>query len=608
MKKNNFVKRSKQLFKANAIFLKYVSRNYWPLYLLQIVSIILSGLSAALISKTSQAFIDQIVNWGDFQKAMQIIIFWMVYTVMMNILQHFVNTYSNYAYAKASVLVKKQMSQFLTNLNMSFYDIPENKNVMVRAIKYSEVGGAQLLNYLFSLITNCVAIISLLCVLTPFAWWIALFLVFLTIYKTAFEVLASNRQYTFQKEKTMLNRKVSYYGSILTNANQLLDINIYNAFGFFFGKFEKLQDESIHLSRKHNIEINIISVLATLSVVIQHVVLYAYIGNELLAGRVSVADFTMFFTAVNYFDLVLSNFRKSFSSYIPMTLEAQNYIEFVETPMEYKYLDVVDSKIRIDSIESIEFKNVYFKYPTKSECVIKNMSFIITSGETVSLVGQNGAGKTTLIKLILGLYRATEGQILINSCLIEDIDIRSYWQLCSTMFQQLNVYAMSAYENVTFDSTQSIYIDDILEQTGLMPVLTKEEDGIYTELSREFDPKGTNLSGGEKQKVAFARICHYDRQLLILDEPSSALDAQAENELFDFVEQMKRKNRERIVLFVSHKLSSSVSANKILFIQNGQLINVGNHDYLLNNCNEYKELFMLQARKYLKRGNENNEN
>ena len=348
--------------------------------------------------------------------------------------------------------------------------------------------------------------------------------------------------------------------------------------------------------------------LATLSVVIQHVVLYAYIGNELLAGRVSVADFTMFFTAVNYFDLVLSNFRKSFSSYIPMTLEAQNYIEFVETPMEYKYLDVVDSKIRIDSIESIEFKNVYFKYPTKSEYVIKNMSFIITSGETVSLVGQNGAGKTTLIKLILGLYRATEGQILINSCLIEDIDIRSYWQLCSTMFQQLNVYAMSAYENVTFDSTQSIYIDDILEQTGLMPVLTKEEDGIYTELSREFDPKGTNLSGGEKQKVAFARICHYDRQLLILDEPSSALDAQAENELFDFVEQMKRKNRERIVLFVSHKLSSSVSANKILFIQNGQLINVGNHDYLLNNCKEYKELFMLQARKYLKRGNENNEN
>lgn len=215
MKKNNFVKRSKQLFKANAIFLKYVSRNYWPLYLLQIVSIILSGLSAALISKTSQAFIDQIVNWGDFQKAMQIIIFWMVYTVMMNILQHFVNTYSSYAYAKASVLVKKQMSQFLTNLNMSFYDIPENKNVMVRAIKYSEVGGAQLLNYLFSLITNCVAIISLLCVLTPFAWWIALFLVFLTIYKTAFEVLASNRQYTFQKEKTMLNRKVSYYGSIM---------------------------------------------------------------------------------------------------------------------------------------------------------------------------------------------------------------------------------------------------------------------------------------------------------------------------------------------------------------------------------------------------------
>lgn len=608
MNKSNFIKRSKQLWKANASFLKYVSTHYWPLYLLQIVSIILSGFSAAIISKISQAFIDQIVSSGDFQKAMRIIIFWMFYTVMMNILQHFVNIYSGYAYAKAAVPVKKQMTQFLTNLNMSYHDISENKNVLVRAIQYSEVGGAQLLNYLFSLITNFVAMLSLLCVLTPFAWWIAVFLVFLTIYKTAFEVLVAKRQYAFRKEKTLLNRKVAYYGSILTNANHLLDINIYRAFDFFFGKFEKFQNESIYLNRRHNIEVNIISVLATLSVVIQHIVLYAYIGGELLADRVSVADFTMFFTAVNYFDLVLSNFRKSFSSYIPMTLEAQNYIEFLETPMEYKYLEGNDRKIRIDNIESIEFKNVYFKYPNKSEYVIKNMSFKIFLGDTVSLVGQNGAGKSTLIKLILGLYRATEGQILINSCLIENIDIWSYWQSCSTMFQQLNIYAMSAYENVTFDSTQSIYIDDILEDTGLMPVLAKEEDGMFTELSREFDPKGTNLSGGEKQKVAFARICYHDRQLLILDEPSSALDAQAENELFDFVERMKEEKQERIVIFVSHKLASSVSANKIFFIKNGQLINIGNHDYLMNHCNEYKELFMMQARKYFKRGNENNEN
>ena len=605
MKNGNFFKRSKYLWKANTPFLKYVSIHYWPIYILQIASILLSGFSAALVSKTSQAFIDQITVFGNLKKAMQCIVFWMIYTVIMHILQHLANIYSNYAYAKAAVLVKKRMSQFLTNLNMSYYDIPENKNILVRAIKYSETGGAQLFNYLFSLITNFVAILSLLYILTPFAWWVVLFLILLTIYKTAIEVLVAKKQYVFQKEKTLLNRKVSYFGSILSNANQILDINIYDAFDFLFGKFKKHQDESIYLNRKHSIEINFLNVLAVLSIVIQHIVLYAYIGNELFRGKVSVADFTMFFTAVNYFNAVLSNFRKAFSSYVPMKLEAQNYIEFLETPATYKYfIDGTAKRVQINHIESIEFKNVYFKYPQKTEYVISDMSFSIDPGESISLVGQNGAGKTTLIKLMLGLYHATEGQILINSHPMDTIDLKSYWRSCSIMFQQFNIYAMSAYENITFNDDHSILIDDILDQSGLSSVLAKEEKGVFTELSRDFDSKGTNLSGGEKQKVAFARICYYNRQFLILDEPSSALDAKAEGELFTFVEQLRERDKSRIVLFVSHKLSSSVCANKILFIAKGALVNMGTHEYLMENCNEYKELFMMQAEKYIKRSDE----
>ncbi len=586
---------------ANAPFLKYVSTHHWLLYILQIVSILISGFSAALVSKTSQVFINQIVVSGNFQKAMSVIIFWMFYTVVMHILQHAVNIYSNYAYDKGSVLVKKRMSTVLTNLNMSFYDIPENKNILTRAIKYAENGGPRLLNYLFSLVTNIVAILSLLYILTPFAWWIVVFLLFLTIYKTIIEVLVAKKQYVFQKEKTLLNRKVSYFGSVLSNANQILDINLYDAFDFFFSKFKANKNESIYLDRKHNIEINFLNILAVLSVVIQHIVLYAYIGNELLLGRVSIADFTMFFTAVNYFNSVLSNFRKAFSSYIPMTLEAQNYIDFLETPSVYKYVDKADKKIQINCIKSIEFKNVYFKYPQKSEFVINDMSFLIAPGETISLAGQNGAGKTTLIKLMLGLYRATEGQILINACPIEDIDIKSYWQCCGTIFQQFNIYSMSAYENITFDDTKATDIDDVVEQCGLTSIFEKEEDGIYTELSRDFNPKGTRLSGGERQKIAIARICYFNRQFLILDEPSSALDAKAEHELFDFIEQIQKKESSRIVLFVSHKLSSSVRANKILFIMNGNLIGMGNHDCLMESCSEYRELFMLQAEKYIKR-------
>lgn len=599
MKINNFIHKSKQLWEANHFFVRHVSIHYWPLYLLQFSSIIISGFSASIVSKISQSFIDQIIIFSNFQKAMQLIFFWMAYTVIMHLLQHFTSVYSNYAYAKTHIFIKEKIAVFLSSLNMSFYDVPENKNVLARAIKYSETGGPQLLNYFFSLTTNVVAILSLLYVLTPFSWWIIIFLVVLTVYKATIETIVAKKNYSFQKEKTLLNRKVSYFSSILLNANYILDINIYNAFDFFFGKFKSLQDESIHLNTNHSIKVNLFSVLATLSIVVQHVILYAYIGNELLCGRVTVADFTLFFTAVNYFNAVLSNFRKSFSSYVPMTLEAQNYIEFLKTSNLYKYTNESREKIWIEHINSIEFKNVYFKYTEKSEYVIKNISFCIAPGEMVSLVGQNGAGKTTLIKLILGLYRATEGQILINSHPIEDINIKSYWNSCSILFQQFNIYSMSAYENITFDSTNSICLDYILDQCGLSDFFSKKERGLKTELSRDFDSTGTNLSGGEKQKVAFARTYHYDRQFLILDEPSSALDAKSENELFDFAERVQSKDNNRITLFVSHKLSSSLRAGKIIVISNGNLVEIGNHEYLMNNCNEYKTMFTLQAEKYI---------
>lgn len=599
MKVCNFIKESKYLWKANAPFLKYISKHHWLIYILQTITILISGFSAAIVSKTSQIFIEQITIGKDFKKAMECIVFWMVYTVIVNILQHIVNIYTTYACAKGAVFVKESTLQFLTNLNMSYYDNPENKNVLVRAIKYAETGGTQLLNYLFSIVVNLVSIISLLYILTPFAWWVVLFLIILTIYKGAIEVIIAKKQHIFQKEKTLLNRKVTYFGSVLSNTNQILDINIYNAFNFFFNKYHTVQDESILLNKNHGIKIGFLNVVSLLSVVIQHTVLYAYIGLELLNGMVSVAEFTMFFTAVNYFNVILSHFRKALSSYVPMMLEAQNYIEFLETPDSYKYITSnTDAQIKIDCIESIEFKNVGFKYPLKKDYAINNLSFLIKSGESISLVGQNGAGKTTIIKLILGLYRATEGQILINSYPISKVDIRSYWRSCSTMFQQFNIYAISAHENITFGDTQSDLIDDFFRPNGLLAFLSKEAKGKDTELSRDFDSSGTNLSAGEKQKVAFARICYHDRQVLILDEPSSALDAKSENNLFDFVSQMREKNANRIVLFVSHKLSSSVLADKILFVEKGKLVAEGSHDYLMVHCEKYREIYKLQADKY----------
>ena len=603
MKSNGFLHRTKDLIQSNKIFASIVVKKYWPLFIMQTLTILLSGLSAALISKTSKLFLESIIFDKSLTRAMSFIIFWMCYMLVMNAMQHFTTTYTNFAYAKAQIKVKESIYKRISNLKLSYFDVPKNRDVLTRAIQYSENGGPQLFNYLFSLLTNIVAIVSILYVLTPFAWWITVFLIGLTIYKTIIEIYISKKNFRFQKEKTLLNRKIAYFGGLFSNPSTILDMNIFNAFSYFFAKYKNEQDKSICLNKNHGVKVNLCNLLALLSVIAQNIILYFYIGSGLIKGLFTIADFTMFFTAVNSFNTILTNFRKSVSQFVPMTLEAQNYMDFLKVPVEDQYVlgtpMPIEKRTELHEIDTIEFRHVSFRYPLKNNYVLRDVSFTIHKGQIVSIVGLNGAGKTTLIKLLLGLYTPTEGDILINNMLLSSINILSLWQCCGTLFQNFNIYSLPVYENITFEDSYKNDIDSILEETGLKTLFDQQEMGIHTELSRNFDSHGIALSGGEKQKVAFARLRFHGRSLLVLDEPSSALDAKSENDLFQLIDCLHTNFPDGIVLFVSHRLSSSTRANKILFIQNGTILNSGDHLYMMGNSPEYKNLFLMQAEKYL---------
>lgn len=162
MKNDCLIKRTKVLIQSNRIFASVIVRKYWPLFIMQTLTILLSGLSAALISKTSKLFLERILFDKSLTKAMYVIVFWMFYMLVMNAMQHFTTTYTNYAYAKAQIIVKESLYKKITNLKLSYFDVPKNRDVLTRAIQYSDNGGPQLLNYLFSLLTNIVAIVSIL--------------------------------------------------------------------------------------------------------------------------------------------------------------------------------------------------------------------------------------------------------------------------------------------------------------------------------------------------------------------------------------------------------------------------------------------------------------
>ncbi|MBR6360895.1 MAG: ABC transporter ATP-binding protein, partial [Clostridia bacterium] len=244
--------------------------------------------------------------------------------------------------------------------------------------------------------------------------------------------------------------------------------------------------------------------------------------------------------------------------------------------------------------ETIEIKNLSFTYPGSDHPVLKNINLTIKPYEKVALVGYNGAGKTTLTNLIMHLYEATEGDILIGGKNIRDVSPESHRNRFSAVFQDFQTYACTIGENVALDvGPDPARVEAALKHSGFSKPLSK---GVDTEILREFDDNGTILSGGESQKMAVARAFYKECPYAILDEPSANLDPVAEYELNNA---MLEAAESKTVIFISHRLSTTVNADRIYVMADGEIIESGSHSELMKKNGTYAYMFNLQAEKYI---------
>ena len=273
---------------------------------------------------------------------------------------------------------------------------------------------------------------------------------------------------------------------------------------------------------------------------------------------------------------------------------------------------------KVPEFETLEFKNVSFSYkfeflpkyrfhgkdyePPKANentDALKNVNLKFRKGEKIAIVGYNGAGKTTLIKLIMRLYDPTEGEILYNGINVKEFDVAEYRKKIGAVFQDYKMFATSIAENVmNGEYSEEKDLDTVykaLEMSDFSEKLNTLEEGVNTHLTREFNDKGTNLSGGEAQKVAIARVFAQKCDLMILDEPSSALDPIAEYKLN---RAMTEKTKNKTVIFISHRLSTTRMADRIYMFAKGCIIEHGSHTELMEKNGKYAEMFNLQAKKY----------
>ena len=382
-----------------------------------------------------------------------------------------------------------------------------------------------------------------------------------------------------------------YYEKKYAAEVRLFDIN-----SIMFDKQVEAVDNMEKISLKYRKKSAFYSFLMKSSYsILAGIVAYLYVVFKVKLGNVSdVSSYVAMITAMSF---STNQLKQAVENRIFLSNESKlfrNLEEFLK-----KNTQKEKDKIKIEEIESIELNNVSFIYPGAKKETIKNVTFKWNKGEKLAIVGYNGAGKTTLIKLIMGLYPPTDGKILVNGIDLAEVDEDSYRERFGTVFQDLQVFAMPLIENVLmrrpageedYKKAEKALINAQFDvnHKGLI-------NGLDTVVSREFDESGFVPSGGQAQKIAIARVFAAEPDMVILDEPSSALDPLAEYNMYN---NMMKLSEGRGVIFISHRLSSARMADEIYLMKDGEVVESGTHEELIANQSFYHEMFTLQAENY----------
>lgn len=395
-------------------------------------------------------------------------------------------------------------------------------------------------------------------------------------------------------------RKMTYLESTSKNFDFAKDIRLFNMSKIFAKQFGDVNDNFNALNKTHHNRWVWCNVSIELVLMIQKVLMYAWLVYNVIYGNYQISDFVLYVGLVSTFHDSVGYVNWIYSSIRGNCLMINDYRNFMDWEEDKENASENDGHITDINLDKYEFKfeNVSFKYPGHDNYVLKNVNLTINSGTKLAVVGVNGAGKTTFIKLIMKLYEPDEGRILLNGVDIKEYNREEYFKIFSPVFQNVECFAMPVYQNVSFaeeENTDMDKVNAVLEQSGLKAKLDSYEKGVHTNLLKIFDKEGIDLSGGEKQRLAMARALYKGGKVVILDEPTAALDALAEDKMYREFEKMIQG---KTAIFISHRLGSTRFCDKIAMFEDGMVVEEGTHDELMARNGKYAYMFQIQSQYY----------
>lgn len=395
-------------------------------------------------------------------------------------------------------------------------------------------------------------------------------------------------------------RKMNYLESTTKNFDFAKDIRLFNMSNAFFNQLSGVNETYKELNRKHHNRMVLWEVSLGSVLIVQKILMYTWLVYNVVTGAYQISDFVLYVGLVSTFHASVGYVNWIYSDMRTNSLMINDYRNFVDWKEDRETADEKDGHITEINLDKFEFRfeNVSFKYPGHDNYVLKNVNLTIKNGVKLAVVGVNGAGKTTFIKLMMKLYEPSEGRILLNDVDIKEYNREEYFKLFSPVFQNVECFAMPIYQNISFaeeDKTDMNKISEVLEQSGLSEKINSYEKGIHTNLLKIFDKEGIDLSGGEKQRLAMARALYKDGKVIILDEPTAALDALAEDRMYREFENMIQG---KTAVFISHRLGSTRFCDKIAMFEDGTIVEEGTHEELMAKNGKYAYMFGIQSQYY----------
>ena len=447
----------------------------------------------------------------------------------------------------------------------------------------------------FNIISEIITIVTTVAIVSAYKWWIGIITVLLLIPSVVYDQRYNKIRYQLNKEQIRDNRKMGYAEGVFFDNGTQFEIKLNDIGNYFIEKYTSIWKKLFKINRKADISHIIRSSFFGLINIFSEVMVLFVSVNDVASGSMLIGDLQYNISMVSR---LRSQASKLFTDVNSLMLNNERINELQEFMSICPEIEKSGTLIPKDN-PKIEFSHVYFKYYNTDRYVLNDCSFVIESGEKIGLIGLNGAGKSTIIKLMFRFYDPESGEIKLDGINIKEYDVYAVRRVFGVLFQDYVTYCLPLREIIALSDFENRYDDERLKYaadiSGVSGIISKWEDGFDSVLGRYYTDNGKDLSGGQWQLVSLARAYFRDTRYMVLDEPSAALDPISEDRIF---EQLYHLSEGKASVTISHRLSNTTLADKILVLEDGKIIEQGSHFELLKQGGKYAHLFNLQAEKY----------